>query len=935
MHIPDTTYRLQFSPEFTFDSATSALPYLVSLGISNIYASPIFKAVDGSVHGYDVVDQNCINPELGGYEKFHSLCSQARALELGWLQDIVPNHMAFDCRNQFLSDVFEKGQRSQYASFFDIDWEHSYENIKGRVLAPFLGGFYGESLEKGELRLDFTPNGFVLRYFGLTFPIAIETYQTILSYRKRRLREELGEDHPDFIKFLGLLYVTRTLTSGEESEEINDQARFVKRMLWEMYTSSKQFRNFLEQNLLIFNGTPGIPESFNLLDELLSRQVFRLSYWKIATKEINYRRFFNINSLISLRLENREVFDQTHSMIFDLVKSRKITGLRIDHLDGLYDPRTYLDWIHECVPDCYVIVEKILGPDEELPEDFIAHGSTGYDFVNFVNGLFVAKHHEKSINRIYHSFIGTRIGFQTLLEERKRLISFEHMAGDINNLVQQLKSASSRDRHGSDITQYGLRRGLMEIMVAFPIYRTYISDGHYSQTDRNTVEAAVKRAIQNNPALTPELDFMRKFLLLDYPLYSQEANQMEWLNFVMRLQQFTGPLMAKALEDTSFYVYNRLISINEVGGDPGTFGQSVSDFHGFIKRRFNRWPASLNTTSTHDTKRGEDSRARINVLSEMPNEWEMALKRWNRLNKTKKTKIDGQSFPDRNDEYFLYQSLIGALPPGEFDHAGFVERMKAYVVKAVREAKIHTAWIRPDTDYEQAFVSFVENILEESPENSFLQDFMSFTKRIARAGMLNSLSQTLIKLTAPGVPDFYQGTELWDLNLVDPDNRRTVNFQKRSQMLDWIKTEFQNNPSSLLNKLMSEPENGAIKLFVIWRGLQLRRLMPELFRHGFYLPLEARGTRAKNVIAFARINNAQLTVTVVPRLCSTLFSGDSMTAGTDVWADSVIHAPKMERAIRLKNVFTGENLMSTGKIRLDQAIGSFPVGLFVNSQDPA
>lgn len=930
MQLFGSTYRLQFCPEFTFDMARNALPYLRDLGVTDLYASPIFKPVDGSSHGYDIVDTNCVNPELGGHEKFLSLVSYAKELRLEWLQDIVPNHMAFDYNNSWLSDVLEKGQKSQYASYFDIDWDHAYENIKGRVLAPFLGEFYGTCLEKGELRLNFSSDGFVLNYFDLKFPIAIESYRVILSYRLKRLKEALGEDHPDFIKFLGLLYVARSLATGEESGEIYDQARFVKRMLWEMYTSNGVFKLLLDENIKIFNGDPGIPESFNTLDELLSQQVFRLSYWKIATKEINYRRFFNINALISLRVENSEVFDRSHAMILDLVRNGNITGLRIDHLDGLYDPKAYLERLNELIPTCDFIVEKILARNEELPQDLKTKGSTGYDFARFLNGIFVARQNEKSINRIYHGFIGTRIGFQTLLEERKRLIIFEHMAGDVNNLVQELKSISSRDRHGSDITHYGLRRALMEVMVSFPVYRTYISEQTYSEADRKTVEFALDRAIKNNPALFPELEFIKNFLLLDYPNYSDEIQKTDWLRFVMRFQQFTGPLMAKSMEDTCFYIHNRLISLNEVGGDPGCFGEHVDDFHKFIKRRAAVWKYSLNATSTHDTKRGEDTRARINVLSEIPDEWENCLKTWNRLNRPKKMKIDGLMVPDRNDEYFLYQTLLGVWPFSENQHDTVVQRIKEYVVKAVREAKIHTAWIRPDLEYEKAYLSFVESILVNSESNSFLKDFKKFSNKISYLGIFNSLAQTLIKITAPGIPDFYQGSELWDLSLVDPDNRRLVNFHDRSKLLKEIRHGFKQDLPKLISRLLSTPSTGAVKMFVIWRGLQLRSLNMELFGSGSYLPLEVRGSKAKNVISFARQDGKKTSITIVPRLCSQLVEPESLKFIDNIWGSTEVIVPKSCRNMMLSNAFTGETLVCQKSFPVSESLSSFPIGLFIN-----
>mgnify|MGYP005846508563 CR=1 FL=1 len=926
----NATYRIQFCPEFTLEDARTVLPYLSALGISDVYASPIFKSVKGSSHGYDVVDQNCVNPEIGGEVSLVSLIDNARQLGLGWLQDIVPNHMAFNHDNELLCDILEKGQRSTYASYFDIDWEHAYENIKGRVLAPFLGRFYGESLEKGELRVKYGPEGLSISYFDLSFPIAIASYGMILAYGLKNLKERLGEEHTDYVKLLGILYVLRTLASDEKSDEADNQVRFVKRMLWELYSSNSEVRSFLEENLRTFNGVPGREESFGLLDNLLSRQVFRLSFWKVATKEINYRRFFNINSLISLKVENQDVFDHCHNLIFRFVEEGRFTGLRVDHVDGLYNPKEYLNRIHSRIPMCKLFVEKILAPQENLPEDWPVYGSTGYDFANYVGRLFCKKRNEKTLTRIYSNFTGTRSNFRTLLEDKKRLIILEHMAGDINNLAQELKTLASRDRHGSDITLYGLRRTLTEVMVAFPVYRTYITQDTYSDIDREVVEWAMNRASENNPGLLPELDFMRKVLLLECPDYSNDTQRAEWTNFVMKFQQFTGPLMAKALEDTVFYNYNRLISLNEVGGDPRWFGCSIEEFHKFVSRRMRLWPFCLNATSTHDTKRGEDARARISVLSEIPTEWETHLKRWNKLNAPKKVRIAKKDVPDRNDEYFLYQALIGAFPSVEADYPAFLARMRSYVVKTVREAKVHTAWIKPDLEYEHACLTFLEAILEPSKDNDFLMSFRKFVDRVSHFGMLNSLSQTVLKISAPGVPDFYQGSELWDLNLVDPDNRRPVNFGQRYRILKDLRKAYRGDIRSLLRGLLDSPQDGRIKLFVIWRGLQLRSLYPQLFTRGTYNRLECFGSRKRNVVAFARQHGEDRSLTVVPRLCTDLVADGSYPLGEETWLDTGIVAPRAKRC-DWYNVFTGEVLSSEGTIPLSQILASFPVGLFLNN----
>jgi len=742
MRVPVASYRIQFTPPFGFRAAQDIVSYLAELGISDLYASPIFKSRKGSLHGYDVVDPNRLNPELGTSIDYEVLIDKLRAHGMGWFQDIVPNHMAFDYENHMLVDVLENGPSSQYFDFFDIEWNHPYESIKSRVLAPFLGRFYGDSLEEGEIRLKYAKNGFSFGYYSQVLPLRLESYVHLLEYRLDVLKKKLGPDHPDYIKLLDILYILKTLPSREEVNERYDQIRFIKTTLWELYRQNEAIEKFIEENIGIFNGKKGNPESFNLLNDLLAEQLFRLSFWKVATEEINYRRFFNINELLSLRTEDEDVFNHTHSLIFKLIKEGKITGLRIDHIDGLYDPTNYLRRIRNKEPELYIIVEKILDLEERLPSFWPVQGTTGYDFMNFVNGLFCKIGSEREFTRIYTNFTKLVTAYAELVCEKKRLILGKHMAGDIDNLAHRMKAISSRDRHASDITVYGLKRALVEVMAQFPVYRTYIGHGASREEDSSYVEAAIEEAKRTSPGLLNELQFIQRFLLLDFGNYLSEDERNQWVNFVMRFQQFTGPLMAKGFEDTILYIYNRLLSLNEVGGNPHRFGISAGDFHRFLEKRAKLCPHSLNATSTHDTKRGEDARARINVLSEILKEWERMIKTWSKINRGKKRKIYGKGVPDRNDEYFLYQTLIGAFPFGEDDNYGiFKERMKQYIIKAIREAKVHTAWLKPDTDYEHAFISFVDKILNPTEGNAFLKEFLPFQQKVSYYGMLNSLSR--------------------------------------------------------------------------------------------------------------------------------------------------------------------------------------------------
>lgn len=927
--IPGATYRIQLNPSFGFKSVMGILEYLFDLGIRCIYASPIFKAKKGSSHGYDIVSLNELNPELGTVEEFEELIKRVKEYGMGWLQDIVPNHMAYDSQNRMLMDILENGGSSEHLNSFDIEWNHPYESLKGKLLAPFLGRVYGEALEDGEITLKYESDGFTVNYYDLKLPLKIESYLTVITYRLKTLKKRLGEDHPDFIKFLAVLYSLKNLpTSREEAAERYGQIVFIKRMLWELYTGNQEIGRFIDENIRIFNGERGNPESFNLLHGLLSEQNFRLSFWKVATEEINYRRFFNINELISLRVEDENVFNQTHSLILKMVGEGKFTGLRVDHIDGLYDPTNYLRRLRDKAGDIYIVVEKVLGLEEDLPQSWPIQGTTGYDFLNYLNGIFCDGRNEGEFSRVYSDFTGLMASYEDLVAEKKRLIIGKHMAGDIDNLAHLMKRVSSRHRHGSDFTLYGLRRAIVEVMALFPVYRTYINQETFNEVDKAYIEEAVRKAMHTNPAFFNELDFIEQFLLVRFGEYLSEDEKRECIDFIMRFQQFTGPLMAKGFEDTTLYVYNRLLSLNEVGGDPGRFGISLGEFHDFNKKRAKLWQGSMSATSTHDTKRSEDVRARINVLSEIPEEWETRINRWSRLNRNKKKTINGMSVPDRNDEYFLYQTLIGAFPFYEEEYAGFVDRIKSYTIKAIREAKVHTAWLKPDTDYEDAFISFVHEILEPSEGNRFLKEFLPFERRIAHYGVFNSLSQTLVKITSPGVPDFYQGSELWDLSLVDPDNRRPVDFGKRRDFLSGIKEMEKIDILKLIDELISTKEDGRIKLFLIYRALKARNERRALFERGDYIRIRVRGRHSDHVLAFARRNRNEWSITVVPRFLTYLVKEDEFPIGREVWGDTSIVIPEDASSL-WRDAFTDQTVKGRKKLAVGEVLKRFPVALLL------
>jgi (1->4)-alpha-D-glucan 1-alpha-D-glucosylmutase len=929
MNRPTVTYRIQFNPAFGFRDAEGIVPYLAELGITDLYASPIFKAGKGSLHGYDVVDPNAINSELGTRADLDHLSEALHGRQMGWIQDIVPNHMAYSYENQMLRDVLENGEASPYFHFFDIDWDHPDAGMKGRLLAPFLGRFYGVSLEDGEIKLTYDSNGLSICYSDRKFPLRIDSYVQVFSYHLALFKARLGENHPDFIQFLGLLDVLKTLSSSGESEERAGQIRFIKRLLWEFYSNNGEIRQFVDSNIRTFNGIPGKAESFNLLDDLLGQQLFRLAFWKVGAEEIDYRRFFNINGLISLRVEDEDVFDHTHRLVMELLERGIFSGLRIDHVDGLYDPAAYLRRLREKLPQAYLVVEKILAMDETVPIYWSVQGTTGYDFLNYVNGLFCDRANAKKLSTLYSNLTGSKHSYGHLLRETKRLIIRTDMAGDVANLAYRVRNISGRDRHGSDLTLYGLRRALTELLAGFPVYRTYTHQSIVSEEDTQVIRQAVERARADNPVLLHELAFLQRFLLLDFPGYLSYEERARWLEFTMEFQQHTGALMAKGFEDTMLYVYNRLLSLNEVGSNPGRFGCSGAQFHAFNAKRCKTWPHALSATATHDTKRGEDVRARINVLSEIPIEWKKNVRSWSRLNKTKKKRVRGMPAPDANDEYFLYQTLMGAWPFGETEYPQFLERIKAYVVKAVREAKVHTAWLQPDMEYEEAYVSFVESILVPEESNVFLQELKPFQVKVAHYGVFNSLSQTLLKITAPGVPDFYQGTELWDLNLVDPDNRRPVDFGLRVQHLREIRRRIETDVLELIQELLAMKEDGRVKLFLIVQALKARKASADIFQKGTYKPLAVAGRFRKHLIAFARRDASAWSVTVVPRFLTTVVEYGRLPLGPEIWQDTGVILPE-QAPLLWRNVLTSQVLSGGQTLWAGEIFQHFPVALLMS-----
>jgi (1->4)-alpha-D-glucan 1-alpha-D-glucosylmutase len=987
--IPSATYRLQLNQDFSFHDAATIAHYLRALGVTACYVSPVLQARAGSSHGYDVCDHSRLNLDLGGQQGFESFAAALREQGLGLILDAVPNHMGIgDPGNVWWMDVLENGPGSMYASYFDVDWHPVNPDLQDKVLLPLLEDQYGCVLEAGKLKLGYQEGAFFLWYYQTRLPIAPCTYATILERPCDHLARCLGERHPHLLELRSILTALRYLPPRTDPApdnvlERNREKEVIKRRLADLCAASHEIRRAVEVSVQQLNGTPGEPRSFDLLDALIERQAYRLAFWRVAAEEINYRRFFDINELAAIRMELPEVFQSTHQVLFRLLAEGKATGLRIDHPDGLRDPASYfrqlqLHYVLACadlifgarpeglaraVNDClpiepegpdknpagwplYIVAEKILMEGEQLPTDWAVHGTTGYDFLNLASRLFVDQETREAFDRIYQSFTGASSGYDQRISSAKKMTMLVSMASEINALAHQLDRIAERNRRCRDFTLNSLTFALREVIACLPVYRTYITGPEaVSRRDRLVVEAAVEEAKRRNPRTAEAVfDFVRDVVLLsgvdDFP----EADRPQLVDWALKFQQLTGPVMAKSAEDTVFYSYNRLVSLNEVGGSPDQYGISVAAFHRQNAERLERWPHSLLATSTHDTKRSEDIRARLNALSELPADWHAALARWGRMNSSKKTVVEDQPAPDRNDEYLLYQTLLGtwpAQPPTAEVFAQFRERIAVYMQKATREAKVHTSWINPNEEYDAAVRQFVFRLLPDTTDDPFLNDLLALQRRVAFFGYFNSLAQVLLKLTCPGVPDIYQGTELWDFSLVDPDNRRAVDYDLRQKIL----TEFQvrldeerQDPTQLTAELLANLPDGRIKLYLIYQMLNFRRTHEAVFARGDYVPLEAIGSRRDHICAFARVAGDQVILCIVPRLVVRLGDGaERQPLGPEVWDNTRMLLPPPFLGRRFLNLFTGEEITldslkgAMGSL-LSAILGRFPVALLWSSE---
>jgi (1->4)-alpha-D-glucan 1-alpha-D-glucosylmutase len=985
-YVPGSTYRLQVHRQFPLTAAAAVVPYLARLGADACYTSPYFTAAPGSTHGYDVADHNEISPEVGGAEALTAFAAAVAEHGMGHVVDFVPNHMGIGTGNNVRwNDLLENGPSSPAAIFFDVDWSPVKAELQAKLLLPILGDQYGNVLERGELQLELRQGLLVLRYFEQVLPINCREAPRVYSLAIGAATTALGRDSPHLNEFLSIITSLQNLSPYTETDpariaERQREKEVARTRLVRLCADAPAVRHAIDEAIRVFNGTPGNAASYDRLHELLETQAYRLAYWRTASHEINYRRFFDIDTLAGLRVEHPEVFDATHRLLGELIRDGKVQAVRIDHPDGLFDPALYFAmlqrlaadaWglpaatVHEGSSPCrplYVVAEKILSAAEQLPAQWAVHGTTGYNFLNDLNGLFVDASQARRTRRVYSKLTGHSEPFDDVLYAAKRLIVSTAMASELNVLAHMLDRIGEASRKSRDFTLDALRDAITEVVACFPVYRTYVDEHGWRMEDRAVVARAISLARRRNPAMESSIfDFFREIVLARDPREppappgqerrggyppADEAEARERLRFSMKLQQYTGPVQAKGLEDTAFYRYNVLLSLNEVGGDPSRFGRSVEEFHDASARRAAEWPFEMLATATHDTKLGEDVRARINVISELPDEWSRHVSKWMRINRTQRSLVDGEPAPDRTDEYRFYQVLVGVWPadlpddPGEAP-AGLIERLCDYMLKAAREAKVHTSWLTTNQVYEDALVRFVRRALSGPGGSRFLAAFLPFQARISLPGMVNSLAQVTLKLGSPGVPDFYQGTELWELSLVDPDNRRPVDFELRNRLLNEVDGLLALAPEErapAIAEWVREWKDGRIKLLVTAVGLRLRRELPHVFSGGGYLPLVTEITVPGGAVAFARTEYSvdggnEAVLFAAPRLCLRLMEGASTPPlGGDCWKTSRIMLPPGLADRTFRDQLTGAEVRPTRTgdsawIFLGEAFQTIPVAI--------
>ena len=977
-----STYRVQLHKGFTFDDATAIVAYLHDLGITDLYCSPYLLARPGSTHGYDVFDHGKLNPEVGDEVSHANLCKTLNEHAMGRVLDIVPNHMGIGDHNPYWVETLEVGRSSPSSRFFDIDWDPVKDELAGRILLPILEGQYGEVLEAGKLRVAREGGRFEVHYHETRLPLAPQSYALILGRRIGDLLAAHDADDPHIREYRSLWSSAEFLPgrgTGDpvQVERLLLEKEVIKVRLERLCRERPDLAAFIDANVASLQGTQGDPRSFDDLHRLLEQQVYRLAYWRVAAEEINYRRFFDINTLAGLRIEDPLVFDVAHALIFRMVDDGGVTGLRVDHPDGLADPAGYFErlqsrlFMRGCVARLAaegradewpsleprvrerwaavasepasdlarrvpVVAEKILSRGEELPEDWPIDGTVGYEYLNVLNGLFVDPSAADAIEQTYAEFTGDRQPFPEVLYEAKSLILRASMASEVNVLARQLNRVSEANRRYRDFTLNELGSVLREVIACFPVYRTYMLPGRpTSERDRGYVEQAVARARRRNPQIDASLFAFVHSALLDVPADAPAADRAGREQFVRRFQQTTGPIQAKGLEDTAFYRQFKLASLNEVGADPLKFGGSIAAFHALNAQRLARWPGSLGTTATHDTKRGEDARIRLDALSEFPEEWRTHLARWQRSNARKKSTVNDLDAPDAREEYLFYQTLVATWPidgPADAVPGGYVARIQEYLLKAAREAKRTTSWTDPDTSYADALTKFVADALDGPDAGPFLRDLVPFARRLARVGVVHSLSQALLKVASPGIPDVYQGCELWDESLVDPDNRRPVDYARRVELLGRTRSKIESGTPrrEVAASLLAAPEDAAVKQYVLATTLAHRRSNPDLYAAGAYRPIEADGEAKGRVVAFARTHEGKTALVVASRLVGSMMGDDGRIppTGAAAWGEVGLLMADGTPS-RWRDLLTGVIVQGAETLPLAEVFGILPVALLV------
>jgi (1->4)-alpha-D-glucan 1-alpha-D-glucosylmutase len=926
--IPRATYRLQLHREFGFDTVAALAPYLAQLGVSHLYSSPYFKARPGSPHGYDIVDHAQLNPELGDDESFRRMNVALKRQQLGQILDIVPNHMGVGgADNPLWLDVLEWGQESAYAGWFDIEWDPDRRYLHHKVLVPLLAGQYGVELERGMLRLTFddaTGTLAVWAYGSHMLPIWPLHYGRVLGNDNAQL-ERLGD-------------AFSWLTT--QRPQIVRRAADIKRELAHCVQTRSDVRSALDRALERFAGREGDAASWQALHELIADQHWRVAHFRVAADDINYRRFFDINELAGLRMELPEVFEHVHRKVLQWLADGTLDGLRIDHIDGLQDPAAYLRRLRANISGddaghrAYIVVEKILAPHERLREEWPVEGTTGYDFANLVLGILIDSSAEDRFTEIYAAFTGETLGFGTLSRQCKLRVMDAELASELNVLARDLARVARQNPRTADFTHDLLRHALKELIASFPVYRTYISgEGIIGEGDQRDLAWALARARSSDLERDPSVfDFLEQ--LLNGAMWEPRSgfSRQSVLNCVMRLQQYSGPVMAKGVEDTAFYRYRRFLALNEVGGAPDRFGTSLASFHKANSERSRSLPHAMLATSTHDTKHGEDARARLAALSELPDEWQRVTMNCSRILRGPPGATDIAPPPDSNDEYLFYQLLLGCWPadllvPERLNADAlqpFAERLRQALRKSVREARVHSTWAIPNVAYEEATLALVDAALLSSRSASFLTAFLPFAGHIAELGAHNSLVQMVMKLTAPGVPDIYQGAELWDLSMVDPDNRRPVDYALRQRLLNEVDMALARDRRSAMCEFLACWPDARIKLATLMTLLKCRRDRPELFSCGDYQILQTLGTQADCVCAFSRQHGESVLLSLAARFPSRL-----ALDGFDV--QSTIALPENLHGRRWRDLLSGRQIpVQDGCLPAQAVFGDLPAAVLVN-----